>query len=264
MKIAVIGGGVAALEAAMAARQSSPECEIAMLSREALPPYRRPALSGMVAHDLDEARFLLKSAEFFASVRIELKLGVEVLALDPVRRLLSCSDGEARSFDRLVIATGASAFVPPVPGLTGGKVAVLREYADLQRLKARLDSGIRRVTVLGGGVLGLELAASLLERGAAVTVVENFPGIMPRNLDAEAGKLVFDKLAALPNLTLKFGVSALEVHDGELKLSDGTAVESDLICVSAGGAGKYPARARRRTPVRSRDRRRRPYARIGR
>lgn len=234
MKIVIAGGGVAAFEAAVAARKSAPESEITVLSREAVPPYRRPALSGMVAQDLDDARFLLKSAEFFASERIELKLGVEVLALDPAKRTLTCADGETRSFDRLVIATGAGAFVPPVPGLAGDKVAVLREYADLQRFRARLDAGIKKATVLGGGVLGLELAASLLARGVAVTVVENFPGIMPRNLDPEAGKLVFDKLSAVPNLTLKFGVSALEASDGALKLSDGTTVESDLICVSAG------------------------------
>ena len=119
MKIAVIGGGVAAFEAAVAARKNAPECEITVLSREAVPPYRRPALSGMVAQDLDSARFLLKGAEFFASEKIDLKLGVEVLALDPVKMLLQCSDGETRSFDRLVIAAGASAFVPPVPGQIG-------------------------------------------------------------------------------------------------------------------------------------------------
>ena len=194
MKIAVIGGGVAAFEAAVAAHKNAPDCEITVLSREAVPPYRRPALSGMVAQDVDESRFLLKNADFFAAERIELKLGVEVLALDPAKRTLTCSDGETRTFDRLVIAAGAGAFVPRVPGLTGDKVAVLREYADLQNLRARLDAGIRTATVLGGGVLGLELAASLLARGVAVTVVENFPGIMPRNLDPEAGQLVFDKL----------------------------------------------------------------------
>ena len=234
MKIAVIGGGVAAFEAALAARKNAPECEVTVLSRESVPPYRRPALSGMVAQDVDDARFLLKSAEFFSSERIVLKLGVEVLSLDPAKHTLKCSDGETRSFDRLVIATGAAPFVPPVPGLSGDKVAVLREFADLQRLRALIDAGMKKATVLGGGVLGLELAASLLARGVAVTVVENFPGIMPRNLDPEAGKLVFDKLAAVPNLTLKFGVSALEAQGGALKLSDGTTVESDLICVSAG------------------------------
>ena len=88
MKIAVIGGGVAAFEAAVAARQNAPECEIVMLSREAVPPYRRPALSGMVAQEVDQARFLLKNAEFFAAEKIELKLGVEVLALDPAKRTL--------------------------------------------------------------------------------------------------------------------------------------------------------------------------------
>ena len=206
MKIAVIGGGVAAFEAAVAARKNAPECEITVLSREAVPPYRRPALSGMVAQDLDDARFYIKNMDFYARERIGVELDMTAVKLDLAAKRVEFADGEKIDYDRLVIATGARPFVPPVPGLTGDKVAVLREYSDLENLRARLEGNCRKAVVLGGGVLGLELAASLLERGLEVTVVEAAPAIMPRNLDADAGRAVMEYLQKLPKLALRFGV----------------------------------------------------------
>ncbi|MBQ6352208.1 MAG: NAD(P)/FAD-dependent oxidoreductase [Lentisphaeria bacterium] len=236
MRIAIVGGGVAAFEAATAARKQNETAEIAVYSRETVAPYRRPALSGMVAHEMEDARFFIKGEAFFRQERIALHLGAEVVKLAPAERLLTLSSGERVSYDRLILATGARPFVPPVPGLNDGQnVAVLREFADLENLRGRLDAGdCRKVTVLGGGVLGLELAAALLERGAAVTVVEAAPAIMPRNLDAEAGKLVLEHLSTRTGLELRFGASAANWDGKALKLADGTQIECDLVCVSAG------------------------------
>ena len=234
MKIAILGGGVAAFEAAVAARREDETTEVALYSREKVLPYRRPALSGMVAQDLDDARFYIKNAEFYDKERIGVRLGVTAEKIDPAAKCVEFSGGECVGYDRLVIATGARPFVPPVPGLTGEKVAVLREYADLEDLRSRLGENCRKAVVLGGGVLGLELAAALLERGLEVTVVETAPAIMPRNLDADAGRAVLEHLQKLPKLALRFGVSASNWDGGKLALSDGTAVDADLVCVSAG------------------------------
>ena len=235
MKIVIIGGGVAAFEAAVAARKQDAAAEIVVYSREKVLPYRRPALSGMVAQELEDARFFIKGKEFFVQEGIELRLDAEAVELAPAAKKVVFASGESVAYDKLIIATGAHPFVPPVPGLSGEKVAVLREFADLERLRAILDGGTcRKVAVLGGGVLGLELAAALLARNVAVTVVENFPAIMPRNLDAEAGRLVMEHLAKLDGLELRFGVSASGWDGEKLALSDGTAVKCDLVCVSAG------------------------------
>ena len=234
MKIAIIGGGAAAFEAAVAARGQEAAAEIVVYSREMVLPYRRPALSGMVAQNLDDARFYIKSADFYARERIDVRLGMTAEKIDPAAKRIEFADGEKAAYDRLVIATGARPFVPPVPGLSGDKVAVLREFADLENLRSHLDAKCRKVAVLGGGVLGLELAAALLERGLEVTVVENAPAIMPRNLDADAGRAVLEYLQKLPKLALRFGVSAANWDGEKLALSDGTAAEADLVCVSAG------------------------------
>lgn len=235
MKIVVIGGGVAAFEAAVAARKQDAAAGVVVYSREKVAPYRRPALSGMVAQDMEDARFFIKGEAFFAAERIELHLDAEAAKLDPAAKKVVLASGETVGYDRLILATGAHPFVPPVPGLSGDKVAVLREFADLERVRGILASGAcRKAVVLGGGVLGLELAAALLERGVKVTVVEAAPAIMPRNLDAEAGKLVMEHLAKLPGLELCFGASAAGWDGKALKLGDGTAIECDLVCVSAG------------------------------
>lgn len=234
MKMVILGGGVAAFEAAVAARSADAAAEIVVFSREKVLPYRRPALSGMVAQELDDARFYIKNAEFYARERIDVKLGVTAAKLDLAAKRVEFVGSEKVAYDRLVIATGARPFVPPVPGLTGEKVAVLREFSDLENLRARLDGNCRKVAVLGGGVLGLELAAALLERGLEVTVIETAPAIMPRNLDADAGRAVMEYLQKLPKLALRFGVSAANWDGKKLALSDGTAVEADLVCVSAG------------------------------
>jgi len=234
MKIVILGGGVAAFEAAVAARGQDAEAQITLYSREKVSPYRRPALSGMVAQDLDDARFYIKNMDFYARERIGVELDMTAVKLDPAAKRVEFVNGEKIAYDKLVIATGARPFVPPVPGLTGDKVAVLREYSDLENLRARLDGNCRKAVVLGGGVLGLELAASLLERGLEVTVVEAAPAIMPRNLDADAGRAVMEHLQKLPKLALRFGVSAAGWDGEKLALSDGSAVEADLVCVSAG------------------------------
>ena len=234
MKILILGGGVAAFEAAVAARGRDETAEITVYSREQVLPYRRPALSGMVAQDLDDARFYIKGAEFYDKARIGVKLGMTAEQIDLAEKTVAFAGGDKIAYDRLVIATGARPFVPPVPGLTGDKVAMLREFADLENLRARLDGNCRKVAVLGGGVLGLELAAALLERGLEVTVVETAPAIMPRNLDADAGRAVLEYLQKLPKLALRFGVSAANWDGRKLALSDGTMVEADLVCVSAG------------------------------
>ncbi len=238
MKIAIIGGGVAAFEAAKNIRTLSDDAEITIYSREAVPPYRRPALSRMAAEELADAQFFIKPAAFYAENRIGLELGRTLRAIDPNTKTLTFDSGSPSTYDRLLLATGSHCFYPPVPGMDLDGVMSLREYADLQKLRARLDAGVKNAAVIGGGLLGLELAQSLLERGCLVTVFEGSPLLLPRNLDEEAAGFVLKKLGEIENLTLRFGcrVEAIAGEAGKatgVTLQDGTN-EADLVMVSAG------------------------------
>ena len=235
MRIVIIGGGVAAFEAAVSARRQAPEAAVALLSREQLPPYRRPALSGMVAEMIGDDRLLIQKPAFYPEQRIDLKLGVTITAIDRAHHRLIAADGSTTAYDKLVIATGGRGVLPPVPGLDSAGALILREYADLLEIRRRLDTGtIRRAAVIGGGVLGLELAQSLLTRGAAVTVIEHSPTLLPRNLDSEGAALVTGQLSKTPGLTLIFGDAITAADATGLQLASGRRVEADLIMVSAG------------------------------
>lgn len=235
MRIVIIGGGVAAFEAAVNARRQAPEATVALLSREQLPPYRRPALSGMVAEMIGDDRLLIQKPAFYPEQRIDLRLGVTITAIDRAHHRLVAADGSTTAYDKLVIATGGRGVLPPVPGLDSAGALMLREYADLLEIRRRLDTGtIRRAAVIGGGVLGLELAQSLLARGAAVTVIEHSPTLLPRNLDSEGAALVTGQLSKTPGLTLIFGDAITAADSTGLQLASGRRVKADLIMVSAG------------------------------
>lgn len=233
MKTAIIGSGVAALEAAIQIKALKPESEVVMYSREKVRPYRRPALSGMIAEPMNEAQFYIKPETFYQDKGIRLELDHTVTAIQPSEKFLTFADGTAAAFDKLLIATGSRCFLPPVPGIEGENVLSLREFADFERIEKRLEAGVRKIVVIGGGLLGLELAESLLERGCEVVVAEGCPALLPRNLDAEAAAIVEKKLAEVPNLTLRFGVKVQAVEPDGVVLEAGK-IPAELVMVSAG------------------------------
>ena len=239
MDIVIVGGGVAALEGAVAARAALPEARIRLLSREQVPPYRRPALSRMVAETVPDGQFYLKRPEFYREQRLELELGREVRTLDPAGRRLELADGGAVSYDRLLIATGSSSFRPPLPGVELPGVMALREFADLEALRARLATGVKQAVILGCGLLGLELAESLLARGVQVTMLECAPRLLPRQLDAEAAAYAESRLRAVPGLKLLFGASATAFLEragavSGVRLDSGEELAADLVMLSVG------------------------------
>lgn len=231
MKILIIGGGIAAFEAAVAASAQNGN-EITVCSRESVPPYRRPALSRMVAEDVADNAFFLKSMEFYREHGIELKLQKEALRIARDSKEVFFADGDVLSYDRLIIATGGYAFVPPVEGAENAWV--LRDYADLQRLRKKVGSGLKNAVIAGGGVLGLELADSLLAKGCKVTMLEVSPSILCRNLDPETSEKVRKQLDSIPGFTLKTGASVKKITPQTVELADGSMIDSGLTVFSAG------------------------------
>ena len=233
MKYIIIGGGIAAFEGAVAAREARPEAEILLISRESVLPYRRPALSRMVAEELSDNQFYLKDADFFAARRIELKLGCTVSAIDPAARKITADDGEYH-YDKLLLAVGASAFIPPVPGADANGVRVLREFSDLEALRRLLKEKQRRIAVIGGGLLGLELADALLRAGATVSVIESAPSLLPRQLDAEGAEFFARAIKAAGEIELYFGQGPDKIDATGVTLADGTRIDADPVLFSAG------------------------------
>lgn len=230
MNILIIGGGVAAFEAAAAAA-GSPQCKVTVCSREAVLPYRRPALSRMVAEELSDTAFYFKNNAFYQEKNIELLLEKEAVSIDRTRHSVQFKDGSSLPYDRLILATGGNAYIPPVPGAEYAKV--LRDYADLQKIRQELSKGAGKAVVIGGGVLGMELADSLLEAKCEVTIVESGSAPLAKNLDQESAALVMKHLASLPGLTVKTNAKVRKITQESVELEDET-LHASMIFFSTG------------------------------
>lgn len=231
MKILIIGGGIAAFEAAVAAAEQK-NIEVTVCSREAVLPYRRPALSRMVSESITDNAFYLKDAAFYRERGIDIKLEKEALRIDRKKKQVFFKDGDTIGYDRLIIAAGGYAFVPPVEGHENA--CVLRDYDDLQQIKQRLDEGIKNAVIIGCGVLGLELADSLLAKKCAVTVLESGASVLSRQLDPESSAAVQKHLESIPDFSLKTGVSVKKITPESVELTDGTVIGSGLTVFSTG------------------------------
>lgn len=238
MKIAILGGGVAAFEAANAARKFSAEVEITIYSSEAVPPYRRPALSGMLANfTVNEKMFFIKPESFYAENNISLKLNKSCVEIR--KDSLLFADGTHESFDRLIIATGGAACRPPIPGNDLPNVCTFRSFADLEKLDHAVNN-IKNAVVIGGGVLGLELAESLLKRNIHVTVLEMNKQLFANKLTPEAAAGVEAKLRENQNLDLRLGVKVSEITPNGAILESGEDIPGEIVIFSAGSRPVLP------------------------
>jgi 3-phenylpropionate/trans-cinnamate dioxygenase ferredoxin reductase subunit len=232
--IVIAGASLAGLRTAEELRRLGSTDPIVLIDAGTEPPYDRPPLSkDILLGKKDEADIRLASAEALADAQLELKLGVRAIGVDPAKRALSTTEGDLR-YDELVIATGSSARRLPFGHLEG--VHVLRTLADALALRRAFETR-PRIAVIGGGVIGSEVAASARSLGLDVTIVDPLRVLMQRVV----GDVIGERMAALhaaEGVTLRLGTSVTAVlGDGAvagLALGDGTEVAADLVVVGIG------------------------------
>jgi nitrite reductase (NADH) large subunit len=226
-RIVVVGAGVAGCQAAASARQADPLATITVVSTEPGLPYRRIDLTRLLADQVRDEAMVMHDQAFFTEQRIERVLG-QARGIDLEGRELLLSDGRRLAYDRLVLANGAHAFVPPIPGAQRGGVTVLRTLDQARRVLQRVRSG-GHVVVIGGGLLGLEAAVGLASRGCRVAVVEGQPWLLPRQLTEAAARLLQAHLRKV-GVRVHCGVSVAAI------LGD-----DEVYAVEIAGAGELPA-----------------------
>ncbi len=238
--IVVVGASLAGVRACETLRQNGFEGEITLVGAEHELPYDRPPLSKkLLAGDWEPDRIRLRRDEEFESLHLTLRLGVRATALDTTARTVALDDGSAITFDGLIIATGASPrSLPGQPSLHG--VVELRTMSDALELRDLTADGSARVTVIGAGFIGLEVAATVRARGCAVTVLEGAPSPLIRGLGVEMGAAVAG-VHARNDVELRCGVQVvgIEGSDGRVtgvRLGDGSLVASDVVLVGVGVA----------------------------
>lgn len=236
--IVVVGAGQAGGWAATTLRERGYEGRIVLLGDEPHAPYERPPLSKAVLGGQAVAESTeLFSAERLASLRIEFQPGVAAARLRLADKQVDTSHGGVVPYDKLILCTGGRPIVPALPGVGTPGVHVLRTRADALRLRASLGPG-RRLVVVGGGWIGLEVAATARQSGSAVTVLEQGPRLCARSVQPG----VSAHLAALHaahgvDVRLNTGLRAvLAQADGRpvAELADGTRLDADAIVLGVG------------------------------
>ena len=235
LRVVVAGAGVAGVTAAEHARRAAPGASVTLVGREPVQPYYRLNLTRLLAGLVERDTLWLHPASWYATQRIDL-VQADVRSIDRLAGEVLLDDGRRLPYDRLVLATGAHPFVPPVPGVARAGVHVLRTLADAQALVTR-SARAQRAVCIGGGLLGLEAAGALAQRGLAVTVVEGAPGLLTRQLAEPAAALLEQHLATL-GIAVVCGarVEAL-VGDESVQavaLADGRELPADVVVLATG------------------------------
>lgn len=190
--VLVVGGGQAAAQLAVSLRLGGHEGRITLVSEEDAPPYQRPPLSKQyLAGKLDRERLLLRQAAYYESKDVRLRLGRRVVSIDRGGRRAELDNGEELGYDRLALATGSALRRLDLPGSELPGVHYLRSLDDADRLRRELGAG-RRIIIVGGGYIGLEVAATASKAGAEVTVLEAQDRVMSRVVSAPVAHWLTD------------------------------------------------------------------------
>ncbi|PKN01441.1 MAG: NAD(P)/FAD-dependent oxidoreductase [Elusimicrobia bacterium HGW-Elusimicrobia-1] len=234
MNILIIGNGVAGITAAKTIRQKSSEAVITVVTDEQFAYYNRPALIDFIAgrKKEDELYFYPESWYTQNNIKVLLEKSVQKLQLSAKSALLD--DGSTISYDKLIIAAGASANTLPIPGSDSPKVLTLRCLEDAKTLMDEAGK-TSQIAFIGGGVLGIEAAAAVKASFPAIdiTVIEVAPYLLPRQLDAKGGEILSKCLAAR-GLKVIAGAKISAIGGDGAALDDGRKIPADLFVVSAG------------------------------
>jgi 3-phenylpropionate/trans-cinnamate dioxygenase ferredoxin reductase subunit len=179
-RIVIVGAGQAAAQAVETLRKRGHAGPITLIGDETLLPYQRPPLSKKyLAGAMERDRLLLRHAAHYLDHGVDLRLGFAAVRIDRAARRVEIADGGAVEYDALLLATGSHPRTLEVPGVPRAGVHTLRSVADVERLRGELVAG-RDIAIVGGGYIGLEVAATCRELGLEVTVYEAADRVMAR------------------------------------------------------------------------------------
>jgi nitrite reductase (NADH) large subunit len=214
----------------------APPFDITVFGDETHVNYNRVLLSSVLAGEKADDDIVINSLDWYRKHRIDLRLGVRIVDVDPELRLVTGNDGSVTGYDILLLATGSRAWIPPVDGIEKNGVFVFRTLDDTRELLDRSGPGVKAV-VIGGGLLGLEAARGLQVQGCDVTVVHLASTLMERQLDPIGGEYLAVAMREL-GVEVMLGRTTTAILGDErvegLQFVDGTKVEADLVVVAAG------------------------------
>ena len=239
----IVGTGHGGAQAAIALRQQGFDGTIAMVGKDAEPPYERPPLSKeYLAREKTFERIMIRPLSFWADKCVDLLLGSEVMMIDPDTRAVSLEDGRQIGYGDLIWSAGGSPRRLACSGAGLAGVHAVRDKADVDKIMLELDGGPKRVIVIGGGYIGLEAAAVLRKLGHEVVLLEALDRVLARVAGEEISRFIeAEHLAHGVDLRIGTMVDHLEGSGGRVsgvRLADGRLLAGDMVIV---GVGILPA-----------------------
>ncbi|WPN45129.1 NAD(P)/FAD-dependent oxidoreductase [Pseudomonas sp. P8_241] len=235
--VVIVGAGQGGGEASTALRQQGYQGSITLIGDEPQLPYRRPPLSkAFLLGDMTVEDLQLKPAETYEQFNIQCNLGTRVETIDRHNRQVQLSDGSNVAYEHLILATGGQARRLTLPGSQHRNVHYIRTVSDIERLRLDLQPG-RRLVMVGGGYVGLEVAAVACKKGLHVTVVEAMPRVLARVTAPELSNF-YEQAHRRRGVSILTGCGVEAFHGQtqveQVVLADGRRLDADLVIVGIG------------------------------
>jgi len=235
-QLVVVGNGMAGVSCVEQILKQPHNFDITIFGDETHVNYNRILLSLVLAGEKSAEDIIINDIDWYQTNDIRARLGVKIASIDRDKKVVIDENGGVTEYDKLILATGSSAFIPPIPGVDKKNVHVFRTLDDTRALLEKAQPGLK-VAVIGGGLLGLEAARGLQVRGCEVTVVHLMETLMERQLDATGGDYLKRKIESLGIRVLLPQQTAALFGNGRidgLRFASGEELEADLVVIAAG------------------------------
>ena len=242
-RIVVVGAGVAGVTATEELRRALPDAELTLVGDEPYAFYNRMGITRLVSESVSIESLYLNRRDWANSRKIDYRRGVGVTAIDRANREVALADGKRLPYDRVVIATGATPLVPPIDGFGAEGSFVLRTIDDAVQMQQHVRRRrCRTAVIVGAGLLGLEAAYYLAQLDVRVLVLDRGPWPLSRQLDEQAGALLWEMLHDL-GIELLPRTEAQRILADEfvtgVELLEGGSIDAELCLVATGVLPNY-------------------------
>jgi len=234
-RIVIAGGGIAGLNAAKSAREQDPDCSIVILEALNTNTYVRTRLPDYISGTASYKEIFPYDDSWYEKNRIGLKKNTRITGIDAAQKTIITDKGNY-GYDSLVIALGSSGNIPPIPGAKLENCFPVRTVADADKIRSLSRSG-KKCTIIGGGLLGLEMAWAIRQLGCDVNVIHNSSRLLPKQIDEEGAKLLY-KAISDKGINLYMNAQVQEIWGDNraeyVRLDSGAEVKSDFVILSVG------------------------------
>jgi len=244
MKVVIIGNNVAGTFSAQNLRFLNDDIEIEVFTQEQYPYYTRIKLPELIPEKVTIDNLIVFKEDWYNVKRINLHLNKKAVNIDPKNKtILFEKDGESVLYDKLILALGSTPNIPPIKNAREMKdekkgVFTLRNIDDALKIREYIEKfAVKKAIVIGGGLLGLELASQINDCNLDTTVVEFFSQLLPRQLDEECGTMLKDEIESRGIKVILNAATEEILGDGMvngIKLKDGRKFNSDIVLIQAG------------------------------